>query len=178
MKQIQERNLIGAVALALADEINRASSSTAPEEGPAAAALALIRHAPGLSIRTLASGVALTHAGTVRLVDRLESLGYIERRLHATDGRTRSLHLTSEGEDACENILQARDQVISRGISVLTREEQKVLGALAERMLRATVEDKAHSYRICRLCDFKSCKNCPVDQELELREVSEGRTHA
>ena len=91
MKQIQERNLIGAVALALADEINRASSSTAPEEGPAAAALALIRHAPGLSIRTLASGVALTHAGTVRLVDRLESLGYIERRLHATDGRTRSL---------------------------------------------------------------------------------------
>lgn len=173
MKQIQERNLIGAVALALADEINRASSSTAPEEGPAAAALALIGHEPGLSIRTLSNGVGLTHAGTVRLVDRLESLGYIERRLHATDGRTRSLHLTPEGEQSCESILRARDDVISRGMAVLTREEQRTLGALAERMLRAAVDDKADSYRICRLCDFRSCKKCPVDHELASREASQ-----
>lgn len=169
MKQIQERNLIGAVALALADEINRVSSSAAPEEGPAASALALIGHEPGISIRSLASGVALTHAGTVRLVDRLESLGLIERRIHATDGRTRSLYLTREGKASCDGILRARDQVIARGISALTQDEQKILGALAERMLRATVEDQAHSYRICRLCDHDSCKKCPIDRELELR---------
>lgn len=165
--------MIGAVALALADEINRVSSSVAPEEGPAASALALIAHAPGISIRALASGVALTHAGTVRLVDRLESLGLIERRLHATDGRTRSLYLTSEGKVSCDSILRARDQVISRGIAALTREEQKTLGILAERMLRATVEDVAHSYRICRLCDFQSCKKCPVDHELDRRAANE-----
>jgi DNA-binding MarR family transcriptional regulator len=170
MNQIKERNLIGAIAVALADEINRVASSTAPEEGPAASALALINHAPGISIRSLARGVGLTHAGTVRLVDRLESLGLIERRLHATDGRTRSLHLTSEGELSCDSILRARDQVITRGLSALTREEQRTLGELAERMLRAIVEDEDHAYRICRLCDFERCKNCPVGEELVSRD--------
>lgn len=173
MKHILERNLIGAVALALADEINRVSSSAAPEEGPAASALALIGHEPGISIRSLASGVALTHAGTVRLVDRLESLGLVERRESSTDGRARSLYLTGKGKVSCKSILRARDQVISRGIAALTQDEQKILGALAERMLRATVEDKAHSYRICRLCDFESCKKCPIDNELDLRGVDD-----
>ena len=170
MNQLKERNVIGAIAVAFADEINRVASSNAPEEGPAASALALIRHAPGISIRSLASGVGLTHAGTVRLVDRLESLGLIERRIHATDARTRSLHLTGEGEMSCDGILRARDDVISRGLSALTKEEQSVLGALAERMLRAIVEDEAHAYRICRLCDYERCKNCPVGEELECRD--------
>ncbi|WP_243770451.1 MarR family transcriptional regulator [Enterobacter kobei] len=38
----------------------------------------------------LAIGVGLSHAGTVRLVDRLVSEGLIERREHSTDGRARS----------------------------------------------------------------------------------------
>jgi len=48
-------------------------------------ALALLAHEPGLSIRTLAISVGLSHAGTVRLVDRLAAEGLIERRGHATD---------------------------------------------------------------------------------------------
>lgn len=172
MKQIQERNLIGAAALALADEIIRASSVSAPEGGPAAAALALIRHEPGLSVRSLSAGVGLTHAGTVRLLDRLDSLGLIERRLHATDGRTRAVHLTELGQSSCANVLEARDRVISRGLAALTREEQKTLSELAERMLRANLEDEPHAYRICRLCDYSACKNCPVGDELETRETN------
>lgn len=172
MKQSKERNIIGAVALALADEIIRVASVTAPEGGPAAAALALIDHEPGLSVRSLSAGVGLTHAGTVRLLDRLESLGLIERRLHATDGRTRAIHLTVLGQSSCANVLEARDRVISRGLAALTREEQKTLGELAERMLRANLEDEPHAYRICRLCDYSSCKNCPVGNELEMREAN------
>ena len=170
MNQLKQRNVIGAIAVAFADQINLVASSIAPEEGPAASALVLINHAPGISIRSLASGVGLTHAGTVRLVDRLESLGLIERRIHATDARTRSLHLTSAGEISCESILRARDQVISKGLAALTPEEQATLGALAERMLRAIVEDESHAYRICRLCDYERCTNCPVGEELESRD--------
>lgn len=172
MKQIKERNLIGAAALALADEIMRASSETAPEGGPAAAALALIRHEPGLSVRSLAAGVGLTHAGTVRLLDRLDSLGLIERRLHATDGRTRAIHLTALGQSSCANVLEARDRAVSRGLAALTREEQTTLSELAERMLRANLEDEPHAYRTCRLCDYSACKNCPIDSELEMRETN------
>jgi hypothetical protein len=35
-----------------------------------APALSLIGHVPGLSIESLANGIGLSHAGTVRLVDR------------------------------------------------------------------------------------------------------------
>ncbi len=43
----------------ISDDIVRASSSRAPEAGPAASALALLAHKPGLSIRMLAIGVGL-----------------------------------------------------------------------------------------------------------------------
>ena len=58
------------------DDIVRATSSRAPEAGPTASALSLLAHEPGLSIRTLAIGVGLSHAGTVRLVDRLATEGF------------------------------------------------------------------------------------------------------
>ena len=85
-------------------DIVRASSSRAPEAGPAASALALIAHKPGLSIRMLSVGVGLSHAATVRLVDRLSTEGLVERREHSTDGRTRSLHLTEAGKVASDVI--------------------------------------------------------------------------
>ena len=53
----RDRNIFGAFALMISDDIVRASSSRAPEAGPAASALALLAHKPGLSIRMLAVGV-------------------------------------------------------------------------------------------------------------------------
>lgn len=169
MNPMQARNVFGAVSLALADEILQDTTRHAPEAGPAAAALALIGHRPGLSIRTLAESVALTHAGAVRLADRLESEGLIERRTHATDGRTRALYLTAAGEKACSSVLQARDRVLARGFAALTQDEQQMLGQLAERMLRAVVHDEPHASRVCRLCDYNKCPDCPVDAELKSR---------
>ena len=87
MNEIQNRNVFGAFALMVSDEIIQASSSQAPQAGPTASALALLAHMPGLSIRMLSVGVGLSHAGTVRLVDRLATEGLIERRDHSSDGR-------------------------------------------------------------------------------------------
>lgn len=180
---MRARNVFGAFSLALVDEILHDTTLQAPEAGPAGSALALIRHVPGLSIRTLAELVALTHAGAVRLADRLESQGLIERRPHATDGRTRALYLTSAGEKACSSVLQARDRVLARGFAALTHDEQQTLGVLAERMLRAAVRDESHAYRVCRLCDYNNCPDCPVDAELKSRTcasaaLAQDRAHA
>ena len=134
----------------IGDDIVRASSSRAPEAGPAASALALLAHKPGLSIRMLAVGVGLSHAGTVRLVDRLATEELIERREHSTDGRTRSLYLTSRGKVASDQVLASRDQVIAEGLSILDPDELKVLCNIAERVLRNRLENLEQSYRICR----------------------------
>ena len=169
MDETRDRNIFGAFALMIGDDIVRATSSRAPEAGPAASALALLAHKPGLSIRMLAVGVGLSHAGTVRLVDRLASKGLIERRGHSTDGRTRALYLTSAGETASADVLASRDQVIAEGLSVLDPAERKVLCDMAERVLRARLENLEQSYRMCRLCCYEDCSNCPIDDELHRR---------
>ena len=167
----RDRNVFGAFALMIGDDIVRASSSRAPEAGPAASALALLSHKPGLSIRLLAVGVGLSHAGTVRLVDRLASEGLIERREHSTDGRTRSLYLTPTGKVASEEVLASRDRVIAEGLSILNPDEMRILGDIAERVLRDRLENLEHSYRICRLCCYEGCTNCPIDAEMHERGI-------
>jgi len=134
------RNIFGAFVLMISDDIVPATSSWAPEAGPTASALAALAHEPGLSIRTLVIGVGLSHAGTVRLVDRLANGGLIECRGHATDGRARSLYLTAAGRRASTEVLNARDQIIAEGLSVLRDEELVILGALFERVLRASAK--------------------------------------
>ena len=95
----RDRNIFRAFALMISDDIVRASSSRAPEAGPAASALALLAHKPGLSIRMLAIGVGLSHAGTVRLVDRLVSEGLIERRGIRQTGARSSILLQLAGRE-------------------------------------------------------------------------------
>jgi DNA-binding MarR family transcriptional regulator len=156
----------------ISDKILSAASAPVPDAGPTAAALALLFHVPGLSVRTLAAGVGLSHPGTVRLVDRLVEEGLVRRRDHATDGRTRSLYLTKAGEKASAAVLEARDATIAEELSALEPQELALLAALAERVLRARLRDENHAYRICRLCSYPSCGQCPV--EMELNERVEG----
>ena len=171
MDEPRDRNIFGAFALMISDDIVRASSSRAPEAGPAASALALIAHMPGLSIRMLSIGVGLSHAATVRLVDRLAAEGLVERREHFTDGRARSLYLTAAGKAASDEVLSSRDEVITEGLSILSPDELKVLCDMAERVLRHRLVNLEHSYRICRLCCYEGCTNCPIDGELHERGV-------
>jgi DNA-binding MarR family transcriptional regulator len=166
MNSSRALNVIGALSLAVADDIVRATSALAPEPGPAGAAIVLIGHEPGISIRALASGVGLSHAGAVRLVDRLVADGLAERRSQASDRRERALHLTDLGRRRCDAILGARDGVLSRGLAALGSDEVVLLAGLAERLLRAAVTDEAGAYRVCRLCNFAACTECPVDNTL------------
>ena len=174
MNEIQNRNVFGAFALMVSDEIIQASSSQAPQAGPTASALALLAHMPGLSIRMLSVGVGLSHAGTVRLVDRLATEGLIERRDHSSDGRTRSLFLTEAGKTVSVDVLNSRDRVIAEGLAVLTHEEVRFLGDISARVLRARLESLEHSYRVCRLCCYEGCPNCPIDAELRQRGIVRG----
>lgn len=173
MTAIRERNIVGALAFLIADDIFEAVAAHAPEAGPTAAALALLDHAPGLSIRTLATGVRLSHAGTVRLVDRLVAEGLVERRGHATDKRTRSLYLTEAGMQSGSAVHEARDAALSANLAGLSKAELQMLGKLAEKILRSRVKDEDRAYHICRLCNYAICDNCPVEAELVERGVIE-----
>jgi len=162
-------NVIGALALALSDRLLREAQDQAPEPGPAAAAIALLRHEPGLTIERLRRALGLSHPGAVRLVDRLCEDGLVFRGMSARDRRAVALHLTDKGEAACSAILLARQGGLAPALSHLNAVELATFGALAEKILRGVVENQDHAYAICRLCDCVACSDCPVDDELQGR---------
>ena len=61
------------------------------------AAVIVIGHAPTMSIDQLSRILRLSHAGTVRLVDRLVERNLVEKRPSALDRRIMSLTLTTDG---------------------------------------------------------------------------------
>ena len=93
MSEDRTANLLGAVALALTDAMQAATQNQAPEPGGAAAAIVLLRHDPGMRIEQLRRSLGLSHPGTVRLVDRLERAGVLERRASPGDRGTQNLLL-------------------------------------------------------------------------------------
>ncbi len=159
-------NLLGALALSLVDAMNSVVEVNAGYGGEAPAALVTLGAEPGLSINTLRQILNLSHPGTVRLIDRLESQGLVERR-SGVDGRTLALFLTDAGGERRQAILTERRRQLQLAISSLTRDDRKQLTKFLEKMLTAMTTTELRSFAICRLCEEEVCPAdcCPVEQK-------------
>jgi DNA-binding MarR family transcriptional regulator len=161
-------NLLGALALTLADRADAAVRDGAGVAGNDAAALVTLRnYAEGKPLELLRKALALSHPGVVRLADRLESRGLVERRRSDSDGRSVALHLTAAGRGAADEALTARGEAIAAALDVLDATERRALESMLERMLCAETTDSVASLVICRMCDPDVCghpQGCPVTQ--------------
>ncbi len=126
--------MLGAVALALADDLRDAGRAVAPHgpSGPAAL-VALDTDLGGCTIEALRKALGLTHSGTVRLVDRLVGAGLVERRI-GPDTRSVALHLTPPGRRAARQVATAHNSALERAMTGLTPPQRAQLGALLERV--------------------------------------------
>ena len=142
MEPEDAKQYFGALALAVADSIASASASLSLS-GPGTALMVLLSFEPGLPISALASRIRLSHAGTVRLIDRLESDHLVERRRQTADKRARFIHLTNSGEKMIGALLDARERVIAAYVSPLSPTDLDDLGTLSGRLLYANGLDKS-----------------------------------
>jgi MarR family transcriptional repressor of emrRAB len=152
-------NLLGALALTLADHIGTGSD--------AAALITLRNYAEGEPLDLLRRALALSHPGVVRVADRLERRGLVERRRSERDGRAVALRLTRAGRRAADDALAARAEAIDTALGALSAAERPALESMLERMLAAHTTDSTASLVICRLCDPDVCGHpdrCPVTQ--------------
>lgn len=157
-------NRLGALALALADRIGAAAATVAGHGGLSAAALVTIG-APVTRMADLQAALGLSQPGTVRLLDRLAADGLIERGRDAADGRAVVVRLTAWGEARRRELLARRRAVLDGLVADLDETERAVLERLVDRLLPALAEDRAASFRICRLCDEQACggDSCPLE---------------
>jgi MarR family transcriptional repressor of emrRAB len=159
-------NVLGAFALALADEI---------DDGTGRAALVSLSDLlAGRSVDDLRRAVGLTHSGGVRLVDRLVGDGLVERRPGA-DGRSVALSLTQRGRRAASGALGERRSSIDAVLAALDDRERAQLTTILDKLVGAVVVGRLAARAagvsppggwLCRLCDPVACERaagrCPA----------------
>jgi DNA-binding MarR family transcriptional regulator len=160
--------LLGALALTLADRTGAAVEHDAGVAGSDAAALVTLRnYAEGEPLDLLRRALALSHPGVVRLADRLQARGLVERHRSARDGRAVALRLTTAGREAADAALAARGEAIAAALATLEPAQRRALAPMLERMLGAQTTNSDASLVICRMCDPDACGHpdrCPVTQ--------------
>lgn len=159
-------NLLGAVARGLSDSMGDLGTAAANLDGRAAAALvALLDFAPSGSVHLLSEVVGLTHAGAVRLVDRLALAGYVERS-PGRDARSLSVNLTSTGRRIARQIRSHRHTAITAAMAGLTQQQREQLATACEvlvtNLTNQRITQRASGTRppggaLCRMCDFDAC---------------------
>jgi DNA-binding MarR family transcriptional regulator len=159
-------NLLGALSLVLHDRVMEAISEAIGQSDSAAAALSSLENLVDQpSVGLLHRVLGLTPSGAVRLVDRLETEGYLERRGGA-DRRSTRVRLTRTGRRAARMGAAARAQVLDHALSVLSAEERQVLDRLLSRLLVGMMRGPDARRFMCRLCDTRACghadERCPV----------------
>ena len=160
--------LLGVLALALADRAGAAVHADAGVSGSDAAALVTLRnYAEGEPLDLLRRALALSQPGVVRLADRLQARGLVERHRGDRDGRSVALRLTPAGRKAADAALAARADAIAAALKTLDAGQRRALAPMLERMLGAQTTDATASLVICRMCDPDVCghpERCPVTQ--------------
>jgi DNA-binding MarR family transcriptional regulator len=161
-------NLLGALALTLSDRAGAAVHAGAGVSGSDAAALVTLRnYAEGEPLDLLRRALALSHPGVVRLADRLQARGLVERHRSDRDGRAVALRLTAAGRRSADAALAARADAIDAALETLDPGQRRALTPMLELMLGAQTTDSTASLVICRLCDPDVCghpERCPVTQ--------------
>jgi DNA-binding MarR family transcriptional regulator len=148
-------NLLGALATALVDRVSDSTTS---------ATLVTLFNSPGLNVGDVARVIGLSHAGTVRVIDRLVAEGFVARgRGH--DGREVVLQLEPKGRRAARAMLSARAAVLDQALGALSTDDCRTFERIAEQLLKALTPDPDVADHTCRMCDERACplSSCPVE---------------
>ncbi|HKE94284.1 MAG TPA: MarR family transcriptional regulator [Povalibacter sp.] len=112
-------------------------------------ALVYLSRNEGVSQIRLAELTGIDPMSLVRILDRMEGDGWIERRPHPTDRRARQLYVKPKAQPLLEQIASESDAVRAQTLAGLKAQERSVLIDLLERahanLLEARVDEAARS---------------------------------
>jgi MarR family transcriptional regulator, negative regulator of the multidrug operon emrRAB len=155
-------NLLGALALALADSLVTQAEKTIPSSKSMSALISIDAH-PGETIDALSRVLKLSPSRTSRVIDRLEQDNWVERH-RGKDGRAVILFSTPQGKQQVQEFLLNRYSILQPSLDTLSEAEQLQLLHLLEKMLSNLPQNPEQARNICRLCDEATChiEECPV----------------
>jgi DNA-binding MarR family transcriptional regulator len=105
--------------------------------------LATLRFSEGVTQKELAERLLVTKGNVCGVLDRLERLGWVERRPDAADRRANRLHLTPAGRLKVDAVLPRHDAVVLDAMRTLSDVDVASLRRLLERLEHANDEASA-----------------------------------
>ena len=159
-------NMLGALALALADRIAMRAEAVSGLHDSAASALVVITNHPGEHIEAIRRALGLTHSGAVRLIDGLETARLVERCPSDSDARAIALWATPNGKRTASRIIAARAELLEPMLASTSEADRKTIAALLETALAGLTDTRDQARSICRFCAERTCRplGCPVEQ--------------
>jgi DNA-binding MarR family transcriptional regulator len=117
-------------------------------------ALAYISRNESISQIRLAELTGIEPMSLVRILDRMEADGWIERRMHPTDRRARQLHLTARAQPTLDQMWQLSDAVRMQTLAGFKAQERDLLIELLARahanLLDAKLDEQPKSTTAAR----------------------------
>ena len=158
-----EANALSAWIVLAGHAAEQAQREAGPLPARGLAALVLVDNHPACTIDWLHRRLGITHSGTVRLLDRLESLDLVTR-IRGQGRREVALHLTADGRDRLRCGLAARSAALASMVAPLAPAEQAQLIALIGRAMAGGRRRREQADVACCLCDWQACRpDCPLD---------------
>ena len=99
--------------------------------------LATLRFSEGVTQQELAERLLVTKGNVCGVLDRLERLGWVERRPDANDRRANRLHLTAGGRRKVDAVLPRHDALVLDATRALSDVDVAFLRGLLERLEQA-----------------------------------------
>lgn len=158
-------NILGAFALAIGDKMDNAVTSAVGQGTSYCYAIVQIGTEPNSSIEELRRTLGLEHSSVVRLIDKLQKAGLVERvRGLGSDRRQVCIRLTPDGEVKFTRILDARGEVLQNAIQNLNLSEIVTMGNLISKLMPSVVKPGDDQHVVCRSCELELCPqgSCPV----------------
>lgn len=96
--------------------------------------LATLRFSEGVTQQELAERLLVTKGNVCGVIDRLERLGWMERRADPTDGRANRLYLTLLGRKKIQGLLEDHDALVLELLGPLNDGEVKTMRQLLAKL--------------------------------------------
>jgi DNA-binding MarR family transcriptional regulator len=115
----------------------------------------------------VAAGLGITPASASLALDRLEAIGYVERRKRTTDRRSVQVVATRSGRGLVSRVRRIVDAKLAETVDRVGVRDTKRFVDLATDMTRALMEDEEFFGDICAQCGSGCSKSCVIHELFE-----------
>ena len=96
--------------------------------------LEMLYHLGPLTQKDIGQKLLVSKSNVVTVIDKLEARLFVKRQRSLEDRRCVFIHLTEEGRQEIEQIMPVHVSAITQAMTILTPEEQNILGRLCRKL--------------------------------------------